>query len=213
MKQIILILTVFLVCTISVAQDRTTYLKVQPKLGLGFGGQFLDYTDLDGFDNVIRYSLGGGVGLEVGGGVKLRDHLYFEVGALLDQLVAIQYESINGFSNRTSASMTKLHFTPSIKYNAPLSQRVEMGFLFGVSPVITGPLKRVENNVALTEIEYKTAGVVVLGLQVEFLFKKLDLFTGFRIRAGSYASQSANVPARLRNPSASGFDLTAGIRI
>lgn len=213
MKQIVIILTVFLVSTIGIGQDRTTYLKVQPKLGVGFGGHFLDYTDLEGFDNVIRYSHGGGIGLEIGGGIKLREQLYFEVGALLDQLLAIQYESINGFSNRTSASMTKLHLTPSIKYNVPMTKKFEMGFLFGVSPVISGPLKRVENSVVLPEIEYKTTGVAVLGVQAEILFKKLDLFGGFRIRVGSYASQSANVPARLRNPSASSFDLTAGIRI
>ncbi|AHM63325.1 hypothetical protein D770_25400 [Flammeovirgaceae bacterium 311] len=168
-------------------------LKFISRLNLGIGAQY-DWLDYNG--NQVAYSPGGGMGLEAGLGYELLKNLDAYATLGFQKNLALQYESMNGVSNKTSASFGRGYFTAGFNKLFKTSDGVFNGIILGagLNYNLPGKLKLTENNQSMGEWAYGNA----LGYQVEAKFKlkfteSFSLDPGLRYRNIRFENeQSAN---------------------
>ena len=181
-------------------------------LGIGASYESLDYNGAQ-----VLYSPGGGMGLEAGLGYELLKNLDGYLTAGFQKNLALQYQSMNGVSNKTSASFGRGYFTAGLNKLVETSDGVLNGFIFGagLNYNFPGKLKLTQNNEYLGEWSYNNA----LGYQLEakLRLKFTDSFSldpGLRYRNIRYefspekTTTSKPVPANMNRLNANGVDVS-----
>jgi hypothetical protein len=192
-------------------------LKFIGRINLGIGAQ---YERLDYNGNQIAYSPGGGMGLEAGLGYELIKNLDAYATLGFQKNLALQYESMNGVSNKTSASFGRGYFTAGLNKLFQTSDGVFNGIILGagLNYNFPGKLKLTENNQSMGEWAYGNA----LGYQIEakFRLKFTDTFSmdpGLRYRnirfenEASTGSTSWSASTSMNRLNATGVDLSVSL--
>ncbi|WP_224995625.1 outer membrane beta-barrel protein [Cesiribacter sp. SM1] len=188
-------------------------LKFIGRVNVGFGAQ---YESLDYSGDQVVYSPGGGMGLEAGLGYELIKRLDAYATLGFQKNLALQYESVNGTSNKTSASFGRGYFTAGLNKLFKTSDGVLNGIILGagLNYNFPGKLKLTENSHDMGEWTYTNA----LGYQVEakLRLKFTDTFSmdpGFRYRNIYFeyeptANSAWPAPANMNRLNATGVDLS-----
>ncbi|MGB3465275.1 MAG: outer membrane beta-barrel protein [Cyclobacteriaceae bacterium] len=210
MKKIffIILTTVTLHATVE-AQNPSLFLR--GNLSLGTNYTTLDY---NGFD--ISYSPGGGFGLDIGLQTELTENLNLRASLGYQLVVALQAESVNGYTNSSSATFNRKVLGLGLVKGIELDSRSLTHFLIGGGLQYNAPgrLSRTENTDSLGKISYKSsfgfyleAGVAIrlsreMSLEPSLRYRSIS-FSGEDYTGGSFES----LPAELQTLNASGIEL------
>ncbi|MFD2563970.1 hypothetical protein [Aquimarina rubra] len=182
---------------------------------IGFNYESIDYNG-----GSMAYSPGGGMGLEVGAEYNIFKGLY-GYGTLGYQYnLAIQLQSGNGGSNKSSVTFSRTFFTLGIHKLFKLSDNTLNGIVIGVGGnySIPGRLKITENDFSADPIKYKSN--VGFHIDAKLRLKLSDKFflePGLRYRqleleAESFGSNGIDVlPSHLRTLNTSGIEIALSV--
>ena len=209
------ILALCLFMTIA-GQATAQNLKFVGRYNLGIGAQYetLDYNGAS-----VLYSPGGGMGLEAGLAYEVVKNLDTYVTVGFQKNLALQYESMNGVSNKTSFSFGRTFVSGGINKLFQLSEGTFNGIILGggINYNMPGKLKIIENNENRGIATYNSA----LGFHIDAKLKlkfndNFSLEPGLRYRNINFESSNtlsgnSSFPEGLRQVNATGVDLSVSI--
>lgn len=180
-------------------------------LGIGTEYQNLDYNGAS-----VPYSPGGGIGVEIGFQSALIKNLMIQSTLGYQLNLALQAESSNGASNKTSFSFNRKFVSLGLAKKFELSEGIIDGFLIGsgINYNFPGRLKRIENDDRLGESEYSAnlGYYFELGLRLD-ISQSIFLDPAIRYRRLNFVANSfsegtvTELPRDLIDLNANGIEL------
>ena len=180
-------------------------------LSIGSKYETLDYSGADMF-----YSPGGGMGIELGLQWKLVENLYFQSSLGYQLNLALQTESFNGITNKSSFSFGRTFLSTGITKKFFISEDLFNGIMLGggVQYSLPSSLTRIENETDLGSSRYKAnlGYFIDLGVRLR-MSETVFLEPGIRYRNlrldGKSYNQGAidDLPPALQNLNANGVEL------
>lgn len=186
-----------ILCISSSNAQKRLELSLRTNLGIGAKYETLQFDNADSYGELI-YSPGGGIGLELGVGYLLKDHLLTYGAVGYQQNIALQYHSSNyGGTDKTSFFFNKTSLQVGTNYRFKFREKGKFGMLLGGggSFNLPGKMSITELNFHYGDVTFKPA----LGLHAEtgvFIeLKKLILKGSIRLRHLNYKLKNYNQPS------------------